>query len=435
VPQAAPLCHFPSPTIPPVPTSVQSVPVTPIATHNGTRYRLAGLVVSHSVVDFFSFIIIPILTVLEGRLSISPQQGALLIALGSVSSGLIQPVVAVLSDRYDTRWFGTLGCIAAVIAIGLTGFATEYWHLLLIQLIGAAGVGAFHPVAAAAMGQLSGPRRSLGVSIFFFAGMVGGIAGSASTPEYVKHFTLPGIAWLIIPGLLIAALLAWATHSVPHRAHGAHEAHNALPAHIRRARWNAVGLLYAGNAIRFTVNMMLVQLFIRWSERAAMDQQGVTELDAATRTVASTLGGPLQAAMQVGMGGAGLLAGMFLRARHERAALIVVPILGAAAVALVPWLDSRIGVQVVAVLAGAGFAGVLPVTISLAQRLLPHRTSLASGLMMGGAWALAAVGPPVAQWIYHHAGLDTGFYASAGLLAVSAVLSAMVRPTVFARHD
>jgi MFS family permease len=75
-------------------------------------------------------------------------------------------------------------------------------------------------------------------------------------------------------------------------------------------------------------------------------------------------------------------------------------------------------VFVLTVLAGIGFGGVLPLTISLSQKLLPHRTSLASGLMMGGAWAVGSAGPPLADWLTKHIGLDGAFLVVAGLLAV-----------------
>jgi hypothetical protein len=58
----------------------------------------------------------------------------------------------------------------------------------------------------------------------------------------------------------------------------------------------------------------------------------------------------------------------------------------------------------------------------MAQRLLPHRTSLGSSLVMGGAWCLAALAPPTMQWIHTTWGLETCFLALAGLLALSGLV-------------
>src|SRR5262245_57562883 len=95
----------------------ESAPATsPVAAALGApRARLMAATLAHGAVDFFSFLIIPLMSVIEGRLALTHQQGALVIAVGSVCSGLIQPLVAWLSDRHDTRVLGTLGFGVAVV--------------------------------------------------------------------------------------------------------------------------------------------------------------------------------------------------------------------------------------------------------------------------------------------------------------------------------
>jgi MFS transporter, FSR family, fosmidomycin resistance protein len=405
--------------------------------------RLITTIATHGVVDFFSFIVVPLLSVLEGRLSLSHTQGAVLLAAGSVSSGLIQPLTAVLTDRFDTRWFGTLGFLIAVVAVSLVGYAQSFEQLLLLQVLGAAGIGAFHPVAAAAVGQLSGARRSLGVSWFYAAGMIGGVGGNLVAPVWVERFGggsaelgLRSLAWLAIPGIVFVGFLAAAIHSVPHRHHAAAVEHRELPREERRSRWSAVWLLYAGNVLRFMVDTCVITLIVRWTEQQALSRVGAAVLDEAVRADASRLNGPLQAAKQVGMGVGGLALGFFLARRHEKAALIVIPLFGAVAVALLPRTGGMGGgwtALLVCTLAGVGYAAVMPITISLAQRLLPHRTSLASSLMMGGAWSVAALGPPLAQWMHDRFGLETAFVVTGGFLVVAAALAVPLRSSFFTR--
>src|SRR5262245_27740184 len=141
---------------------------------NAVRARVWATVVVHGVVDFFSYLLIPLMPLLIARLQLSTGQTAAILAMGALASGLVQPAVAWISDRLETRWLGTIGLIAAVVAYSLMGYATSFEQLMLIQAVGAAGVGAFHPVAAAVVGELSAARRSLGVSIFFLGGMIGG---------------------------------------------------------------------------------------------------------------------------------------------------------------------------------------------------------------------------------------------------------------------
>jgi MFS family permease len=238
---------------------------------------------------------------------------------------------------------------------------------------------------------------------------------------------MPGLVILMGPGLAMAGVLAWGIHSIPHRHATAHADHAALPARERTRRWIEIGLLYTTNAIRFTVNMMLVQLVIRWTEAWVLAHSGGEGLTDALRVKAAAINGPLQSAMSIGIAIASLLLGWFGAARLEKRLLIMVPLLGAAAIALFP-LSSAVWIAFsLSIIAGVGYQGVVPITITMAQRLVPHRTSLASGLMLGGAWTVAAAGPPVAQWLCNRVGLSCAFEWVAGLLVVSVGLTIPLR--------
>src|SRR5678815_851611 len=108
------------------------------------RARVWMTVVVHGVVDFLSYLLIPVMPLLISRLHLSTGQTAAILAAGGLSSGLVQPAVAWLSDHLETRWLGTLGLVLAALSFGLTGFASSFEQLLLVQVVGAAGVGAFH---------------------------------------------------------------------------------------------------------------------------------------------------------------------------------------------------------------------------------------------------------------------------------------------------
>ena len=409
---------------------------------------LSSVIGAHAVVDYYSFIVVALLPLLATRLDLSNQQKAYVLAAGSVMSGFIQPLVAWIGDRLNTRLIATIGLVVAAGACSTIGLAQNFTQLLVLSAIGAAGVGAFHPPAAAVVGQLSGSRRSLGVSLFFVAGMGGGMAGNVLAPysiSWLGHLAggtgeaglALGLQWqsaLVIPGVLVGVVLARAIHDAPHRRSGAHADHAALAPRERTLRWRAVWLLYAMSVTRFIVNTALVYLFLRWIETIAADRAGQAATGASVGIAASVLNGKFQAAMQLGMGGAGLAAGWLLRVHHEKASLVLVPLVGAVAIATVPLVDDiglshagLIGVGLVlATLAGVGFGGTVPTVIALAQRLLPHRTALASGLMMGGAWGVGFLGPPLAEGLESRVSLEAAFFATAGLLVVCASLSLLL---------
>ncbi|MBX3387420.1 MAG: MFS transporter [Phycisphaeraceae bacterium] len=441
------------------PPHFTSTPATPHAEARTTdrhpdrashRLRAWATITVHAVVDLFSFIFVPLLSVLQNKLDLASYQPALLIAVGALVSGLVQPAVALISDRHDTRAVGTIGFALSVVAVGLLGYAENFTQLVALQVIAAAGIGAFHPVAAAAVGQLYQPRRSLGLAWFYAAGMIGGVGGNLLAPEWVGHFSqttagidtaagMRSLAWLILPGFLFVALLAFAIHSTPHRRHDAHDKHHARDGVLKRAAWLAIAFLYLGNVLKFGVDTAVVALVKQWADALAAGQTfGPVSAEGASGAAASlqaaAIAGPLQAAKQIGMGAGGLALGFFLARRFERRALVLLPLLGAACLVALPrthaWavefgltgLGSTFAL-VVCALAGVGYGATVPLTLSIAQRLLPHRTSLASGLLLGGAWGVGSVGAPIAQQIAERISLEWAFAAAAIAALCAAALA------------
>lgn len=423
-------------------TTASMTSAAPVATP--ARLRRAGATIGvHGIVDFFSFVIIALMPLFAVRLDMTNSQKALLIGIGSITSGLIQPLVAWLSDRHDTRVLGTIGMAVAVVCVCAFGLVETFWQLFFVQAVSAAGIGAFHPIAAASVGQLAGRRRSHFLAVFFLAGMIGGVAGNALTPVLVDRMSIaagepgaPDVAaglrslfWLLIPGMIGVGVLAWAIHSVSHRSTDADATNATLSPTQRALRWRAVWILYAANVIRFIVNMALVYLVVEWATLMAVARAPAGAAPEAVGLVAAQLNGPLQGAQQVGMGLGGIALGMLLPVRHEKRAFCLVPWIGAVAIAAFP-LAGRLPAELImpaafaaTVLAGVGFGSLVPVSIALAQRLLPHRTSLASGLMMGGAWTIAFLGPLFAGIIQTRFGLDEAFYATGALLCLSGLLA------------
>lgn len=379
--------------------------------------RAVVTIVTHFVVDVFSFVGVALLPLLAVMLDLRTEQKALLLALGSLFSGAIQPVVAWASDKFDTRVLGTLGFVVAVLCIGNLGMSRNFTELAILYCLGAVGIGAFHPPAAAIVGHLGGSKRSLLVAIFFLAGMTGGIVGNVFTPKFVAMMTpmtetgpdtvsgVLSLRWFIPVGLVCAVFLAMAIHNVGHRHIEAVDHHVSWDKAERKQRWFAVWVLYIANMLRFSVNMALVYLLVEWTGGVVLAQNGATEMSKELGIKASQLNGILQASMQVGMGGIGILLGFTLAARFEKLMFVALPILGSVALFMIPRADliaegAQVPVAIFAtILTGVGFGAVIPVSISLAQRLLPHRTSLASGLMLGGAWMLAFSGPLFAELV------------------------------------
>lgn len=387
--------------------------------------RISSILAAHTSVDIYTAIVPAILGVLEIRCGLTARQTALTLGIASLASGLSQPVCAWLSDRYDSRLFGGLGVLLASVCLCLVGAAYNLASLWALLILGTVGAGMFHPIAASSLGQLSHRRRSLAMSGFFVAGMLGGMCGAFVAPRLIAQPN--GFYWLascMVPGLLFAYALQRSIAAVPHRVVG----HDDLRFETREsaARWANLGLLYLAAATRFSVNMALVYLFVRWVQ-ADVGAANPSFTQEETAKVAAPIVGNLNAFMVAGMALGGLMAGFLIRPGREKWPMVWVPILFAPAIWYLPHTPIA-AASLLSSLAGIGFSSMVPIGIAVGQRLLPHRTSLASGLMLGGAWAVAFVGPLLAQQGIMRWGIEATFARAAVALALSGLI---ILPTRF----
>ncbi len=387
-----------------------------------------AIVLAHFVMDAFSGMIPASLGLLQNRWALTDGQGAWFLGIGSLCSGLAQPCFAWLSDRTGNRIFGGLGLCIAGVLISSLGMASSALHLFAFYACGMIGNGMFHPIAASTIGQLNPRRRSLAVSCFFVGGMLGGITGATFGPRLLA--TEYGFDWLrlaAIPAAIVAVVLHLSIRKTEHRVVVNDQQGQRV---IQPSHWLAVGLLYCSAAIRFTVNLALVYLYVRWAESVVAQQFPDFDAEQLSKA-AAPLTGNINASSFAGMACGGLASGLLIRSGHEKWPYVLLPLFCAPMVAILPYANTFTAC-VLAFGAGFGFASLVPVTIALAQRLMPGRTSLASGLMMGGAWALAMFGPALAETLLSVYGMKTAFLTIACLMAISGLFILPVKNSVIA---
>ena len=356
-------------------------------------FPILAILFSHYIVDTYSALMPPLLGVVEKSFGMLPEYAALLLGLGSMCSGLAQPTFAWMSDRFNTRVFGALGVLLGAICITQIGYCPNQTILFVVYAIGMMGIGMFHPIAASTIGHLAGPRRSLAISLFFVFGMGGFFTGSLAGPEIATGTGgLRSLAWLIIPGLVLTVLLQIAISKVDHRKPSGRSGSHSM----KDYDWWTITCLYFASVFRFIVNMALVYLLVRWMEHhVAIDNPGLNTTEIAR--LSAPFAGRANATMIVGQGVGGLLAGALIRLGAEKLPLVNVPLLFCPSIMLLAWLSPGWLGYAACFLAGMGFGSMTPVAISLGQRLMPYHTSLASAIMLGAAWAVASIGPWVAE--------------------------------------
>lgn len=380
-----------------------------------------AILLGHLIVDTYSSLVAPLIGVIENEFGMRSEWAAILLGVGSLVSGLSQPIFAWISDRTRSSVYGAAGIILAGLGIGLIGYSVNVKMVFLMFAIGMVGVGMFHPIATARIGAIAGDQRGFALSLFFVFGMAGFFFGSLFGPNLFAYTkTLTSLWYLIIPGLFIAVFLQMTIdrRTVEDAAKKIDKPHN-----LSDYDWLSIAMLYLSAVFRFFVNMALIYLLVRWVEsHTALLNPGLTKKEVAA--LAAPTAGTANACMFVGQGIGGLLAGAVIRHRREKLPLILTPIVFAPFIFLIAKCEPNFYGFACCFFAGTGFAAMTPITISVGQQLMPSHTRVASGLMLGGAWVFAAFGPWAAEYILKQGGLAMAFTVTAIALTLAG-LSAM----------
>lgn len=383
-------------------------------------FPISAILLGHWIIDTLSAAVPTLFGVVEKQYGMAPESAAILLGMGSICSGLAQPVFAWISDRWNTRVFGAVGILLGSLGIGLIGQALNMSMVFILYAIGMMGIGMFHPIAASTIGHLAGDKRGLALSWFFVFGMAGFVTGSLAAPALAtgEGGSLHKLSWFLVPGIVLAILVQLAIGKLEHRAkHAKLEAKNVS---LGRYDWVSLTYLYVSCVFRFFVNMAIVYLIVRWMEADVALNHPEWKPEKVS-DFAAPLVGRANATMFVGQGIGGMLAGALIKMGHEKVPLVWTPILLSPALVVMAFCAPSFLGYAAIFCTGIGFAAMTPVAMSVGQRLMPYHTSLASGIMLGGAWVFASLGPITAEYLNNEFGLKTALIATGVALALAGI--------------
>jgi NNP family nitrate/nitrite transporter-like MFS transporter len=145
---------------------------------------------------------------IKARLGLNETQFGLLVATPVLSGALVRVPLGIWTDRFGGRIVFFTLMMACAVPIWMIGYATQYWHFLVLGLfVGLAG-GSFSvgtPYVARWFGK---ERRGFAMGVFG-----AGNSGSALT-KFVAPAIIAAAGWQALPkvyavGMVVTALLFW----------------------------------------------------------------------------------------------------------------------------------------------------------------------------------------------------------------------------------
>jgi FSR family fosmidomycin resistance protein-like MFS transporter len=344
---------------------------------SGARIALA-VALAHGVTDMYASFVPPLLPRIMDELGLSIALAAVLAVSYSISGALPQPVFGYAADRFGRRPFAVVGPLVTGVFVASVGFASSFWLLVGLLVMGGLGSAAFHPSGASyAVRVGEGKGGGARYSLFAFGGAVGFAIGPITAVTIAQWRGMEGLWIAMLPALFLAPLVYVA---LPSGRAGAGSG-AALPprpsavlAHLR----GPLGIMFGISA-----TMAFVQRTYLTMEPIIVDAAGGSE----------TLGA-VALSVYLGAQAAGMVTGGLLADRVDRRLLLAHLCFWALPAHLLAlWIGPN-GFMGMALTACAGFLGLatLPPIVVMAQELVPTAASVSSGIVMGLAWATGSLG-------------------------------------------
>ncbi len=361
------------------------------------------LTFAHLFNDFYAGFLIPLLSYFQTYLHLSIAQVSVLPTILAVFGSLLQPVFGYLGDRFHKEYFIVAGVLSSAVFMSCICIAPNFIMLVLMLIIGASGVAAFHPNGAATVAGLSKNRSTFKMSIFLMVGCI----GLAVAPVVITLIVSSGgfnKLWLLsLPGIILALVLIKILHGVP-------KSKNKISLSDLKILFVSTSWpLWIMFLIMFTRSVVITSFMcfmsILFTERGlSMQQSGFT---ISIFLISGSIGG---------------LIGGYLADKINRKIIIA----GSSLLAcpLFIWFLHTNGISnmILSGLSGMVIFSASAINVLIVQRLCPDMASSVSGISMGLVWGSAGLMLPIIGHIADHYSMRTSLGIVAYILPIAGLL-------------
>jgi FSR family fosmidomycin resistance protein-like MFS transporter len=378
---------------------------------------LLTLMLGHFTNDLFGGVLTLLLPVMKTRFNLDNAAIGLVALAYASTASLSQPFFGHLSDRHSRTWFVPATVLWGGTLAATWGFAPSYGVLLLLAGLAGLGSGAFHPLGASQASAVTDDHgRNAAMSIYAVGGTSGYALGPLVAVLLLALFGVRGTVALLVPAVVVAGLLSRqmtraAAERTPRSTSDSRRTAGSEP-----MPWSVLGRIIAVVMLRSWVFLAVLQFVPIW-----YDDMGYS----------AAFYGPLATTLLLA-GAVGTLAGGVLADRVGQRRVM----LGSVLLAIPPllvfagfpgWWAFAVG-AVLGLIADSS----LGVSLVAAQRLLPGRTGIASGVILGLGFVTGGIGVPVTGRVADAVGLPIALMSLSALLAVAALLVVSIPASAFA---
>lgn len=171
--------------------------------------KLAAISAGHFMNDFYMGLIPPISFVFAEVLGLNMTlQGLLAFVITSFGS-FAQPFVGGFVDRHGKSYLLTGSVLWIAFWMSIAGWIRNYYILLVAVSLGALASALYHPLGSSTAVKLGRDSKGKVLSIFMTIGGLSAAVAPAVALPLVNAYGLESLAFLMIPGAIIAGFMYW----------------------------------------------------------------------------------------------------------------------------------------------------------------------------------------------------------------------------------
>ncbi|TKH19347.1 MFS transporter [Bacillus wiedmannii] len=352
-----------------------------------TIYRiLFAISFGHFLNDSMQAVVPALFPILEKTMNLSYMQVGWIAFALNMTSSIMQPVFGMYSDKKPSPFLLPLGMFSSMLGMIGLAFAPNFIIVIISVLFIGLGSAVFHPEGARVAYMAAGAKRGLAQAIY----QVGGNTGNSLAPIFTALIFVPlgqigslGFTAFAAVGIVLLIFVSnWyrnelATGAVRRKKRAALEAENAI----------------VSTHIKFVIILLVFLTFVRSWYGAGIgnfyqfylsEHYGLSIKNAQYFVFAFMIAGVL-----------GTFFGGPLADRFGKKTIIVFSMIGSAPLALLLPHVSLVWVVPLFLCIGFISSSSFSVIVVYAQELVPGKVGMVSGLIVGLAFGLGALGSVV----------------------------------------
>ena len=358
---------------------------------------------AHLFNDFYAGFLMPLLSYFQSHLHLTITQVSILPTILAVFGSILQPLFGFLGDRFNKKLFVVSGVLCSALFLSCIGLAPNFTLLILMLVIGASGVAAFHPNAAATVARLTQNKSTFTMSIFLMVGCI----GLAGAPFIITSIATSGgfsKLWMLsLPGVILALILV-KTLTIDHENKSSTKLSDFKILFARKSRplWIMFLIMFIRSLVITSFMSFMSILFT--AKGLTMHRSGIA---ISTFLICGSVGG---------------LIGGYLADKISRK--IIIACSSIIACPLLLWFLKADGnfAMILLGLSGMVILAASAVNVLIVQRLCPDMAGSIAGISMGFVWGSAGLMLPVVGYIADHYSMETSLRIAAYMLPIAGML-------------